>query len=269
MRFRTFCLSTSLFAALCACNDKPDRPVSTLGEKPVATTPAATPPAPAPAPVPAPAPAPVAVATPDAGVGEPAMVVPDSFADRVKLARELIKDGKTIEGISMYNRALELEDSAAVHIDLARILILDNDVRKAAEQADFALKLAPSSSAAWNTKGRVLFLSKDLDGAHDAFAKAVELNDDNVWAWNNKGLVEMEQGEWTEAIASLERATSGELAETYMFVNLGRAYEHEKRTVEALAMFKVAAARGSDVAKEALGRLADDKSAKAPTAPPQ
>jgi tetratricopeptide (TPR) repeat protein len=246
-----------------ACNDKPERPVTTL-------TPSPSAPAPAPAPTPPPTPAPVAAVTPDAGVAAPEeTAIPATFAERVKLAKKLVKDGHIDDGIAMYNRALELEESAAVHVELARILIQGNDIRQAERQADFALKAAPGSSAAWNTKGRVLFLSRDLDGAHDAFAKSVELNDDNLWAWNNKGLVEMDMDAWTDAIASLERATAGELAETYMFTNLARAYEHEQRLVEALATFKVAARRGSPVADEAVKRLEDAKSAKATEIAPQ
>jgi len=283
MRFSKF-FSSSLFALTVAvvaagCNDKPDRPVTTLGESHApAPTPATAPvaattvtPAPASAPIPA-APAPIApvASGSDAGPVEAAApVVPETFAERVKLGKALAKEGKLDDAIAMFNRALELEDSVVPHVELARILILENDVRQAEKQADFALKAAPSSSAAWNTKGRVAMLDQDLDGARDAFVKAVDLNDDNAWAWNNKGLVEMQLNLWSDAVTSLEKATSGDYAEAYMWTNLGRAYEHEKRLLDAQAAYKKASVRGSALAKEALDRIGSDKSAQAPQPTPQ
>ena len=73
--------------------------------------------------------------------------------------------------------------------------------------ANKAVKLAPLSSQAWNTKGRAELNRFEYDDAIEAFSKAVELDADNVWAWNNLGYTELQLKKYDEAVEHLTEAT--------------------------------------------------------------
>src|SRR5262249_19983517 len=152
------------------------------------------------------------------------------------------------------------------YLEMARLRIGAGESKAARVDADQAVALAPTSSAAWNTKGRVLFVEKEYDSAVYAFSKATEHNGDNAYAWNNLGLVLMAQAKWADAIVAFETATGLPNPETYMWINLGTAYEPASRVVDARGAYKKAAARGSAEARRALGRL-DEASAATPAPP--
>ena len=163
---------------------------------------------------------------------------------------------------------VDREQQARDHIEAAREAIAENDVDSARQHAQLAVALSPLSSSAWNTLGRVDMLSGDPDGAAAAFTNATTTNPENLYAWNNLGLVEMRRGHWDAAITALEQATtsptlSDRIPQAYMFNNLGAAYEHVGRAVDARAAYRKAAERGSLTAKASLARLDDHNSAKA------
>ena len=83
---------------------------------------------------------------------------------------------------------------------------------------------------------------------------------DHVAAWNNLGLTRSKMGDWEEAVEALERATSGDQIEAYMWNNLGIAYEHVDRVIEARAAYEHAAKRHHEAAKQNLARLEAGKS---------
>jgi tetratricopeptide (TPR) repeat protein len=207
----------------------------------------------APEPVPAPAaePAPVEPRV-LAPASEP---LPESFDDRMVLGKKLVKEGKLGEALLAFEGALALEEEAAPHVELARVLLLQKDARGARAQAERAVELSPRSSAAWNTLGRVALLEKEYGEAVEHFSRATEENRDNLYAWNNLGLALMRLSRWEEAIAALETATNGEGPESYMWNNLGTAYEHEQRLEEARVAYAHGAGAGSQLASKNLVRL--------------
>jgi Tfp pilus assembly protein PilF len=154
------------------------------------------------------------------------------------------------------------------HIEAAREAIAANDVDSAREHAQLAVALAPLSSSAWNTLGRVDMMAGDPDGAAAAFTNATQTNPKNLYAWNNLGLTEMHRQHWDAAVVALEKAcetptSADHIPQAYMFNNLGAAYEHVGRQVDAIAAYRKAAARGSATAKASLARMDDHKAAKA------
>jgi tetratricopeptide (TPR) repeat protein len=250
--------SAILFALLVtACGDKAKPRVETL--TPVAEV---APPVPAPAPVPVPE---VAVAAPDAGVPQVAVApppasepdpLPATFEERMKLGKKHAARGEVDEALAAFTAASAIRPAdAAPHVEMARVLIADNDPASAGEQVDIALEKAPASSAAWNTKGRVLLVERQLEGAIYAFTRATQTNPANAWAWNNLGLALISAGKLDEAIEALETATGLPESEGYMFNNLGVAYERRSRVVEARSAYKQGAALGSSLARQSLIKL--------------
>jgi tetratricopeptide (TPR) repeat protein len=199
----------------------------------------------------------------------PVLTLPPTFDARMQLGRRLARQGKREEAISAYMGALALQPaSERPHLEMARLLLEGGDPRSARLHADQAIGLAPTSSSAWNTKGRVLFVEKEYDAAAYAFTKATEHNGENHYAWNNLGLVLMAQSKWDDAILALETATGLPDPETYMWINLGTAYERANRLVDARGAYRHGLARGSADARKALLRLDEAKAGVGPATTP-
>lgn len=148
------------------------------------------------------------------------------------------------------------EPKKAEHqIELARIYISMNERGKAISAANKAIKLAPDSSQAWNTKGRAELNAKNYDNAIEAFTKAVELNQDNTFAWNNLGYTELLLKRYDDAAEHLIEATTKEDATGYMFNNLGTALEHLDKLDDARMAYEAGGKLGSREAAASRKRL--------------
>jgi tetratricopeptide (TPR) repeat protein len=183
--------------------------------------------------------------------------LPATYQERVELAKQLARQGKHDDAITMYEGALALEPHAAPMIELARIALTRGDSKLARKHVEAALELAPESSGGWNTLGRVELMEGDLREAVTAFSRATELNESNGYAWNNLGLTFLQLRDYESAVHALERATASADVETYMWNNLGVAYEHLEQLDMARAAYEQAARKGSPVAKNAIARLDD------------
>jgi Flp pilus assembly protein TadD len=141
------------------------------------------------------------------------------------------------------------------HLELARSFLTSGDRKQALAAARKAVKLAGSSSAAWNTLGRAQLAYHNYDDAITAFERAVELNPENAFAWNNLGFTLNTLELWDEAARALEAATASAEVTGYMWNNLGVAYEHLDRLDEARRAYERGAASGSQVAAHSRVRL--------------
>ena len=161
----------------------------------------------------------------------------------------------------MFEAAAKLDKKRAEpHIELAKLFITSGDRGLAMAAANKAVKLAPLSSQAWNTKGRAELNRFAYDDAIEAFSKAVELNQDNVWAWNNLGYTELQLKKYDEAVEHLSQATQKKDATGFMFNNLGTALEHLDRLDEARVAFEAGGKLGSREALSSRKRLEGVKS---------
>lgn len=140
-------------------------------------------------------------------------------------------------------------------IELARQYIASNERGKAISAANKAIKLAPFSSQAWNTKGRAELNAKNYDNAIEAFTKAVELNKDNTFAWNNLGYTELLLKHYEDAAEHLIEATTKQDATGYMFNNLGTALEHLDKLDDARMAYEAGGKLGSKEAASSRKRL--------------
>jgi len=217
------------------------------------------PPPPAPVVVPDAKPAPVETPKP----AEPVAVdvMPTTFDDTMKQGRELAAKGEHDRAKELFEAAAKLDGKKAdPYIELSRMYISTNDKALAVIAANKAVKLAPLSSQAWNTKGRAELNRFDYDKAVVAFNKAVELDRDNVWAWNNLGYTELQLKKYDDAAQDLTEATTRKGAEGYMFNNLGTALEQLDKLDEARAAYDKGGELGSAVAAASRKRLEGVKS---------
>jgi tetratricopeptide (TPR) repeat protein len=181
---------------------------------------------------------------------------PTKFDDALAEGRALLGKGEHARAKDMLEAAIKLDKKhAEPYIELARLYIATNERGKAVAAATKAVKLAPLSSQAWNTKGRAELNRFDYDSAIEAFSKSVELNRDNVWAWNNLGYVELVQKKYDVAAEHFLEATSHKGATGYMFNNLGTALEQLDRLDDARKAFEAGASLGSSEAASSRKRL--------------
>jgi Flp pilus assembly protein TadD len=252
MRSILFAVCVSSLAACGGDREKPTAqplPASAPTTSRVETPPKAVPDAPAAAPV-AEAPAPVA-ATP---VVVDAM--PSTFDDALTQGRALASKGEHDRAKELFQAAAKLDPKKPEpYIELSRLYISTNDRALAVIAANKAVKVAPLSSQAWNTKGRAELNRFDYDKAIEAFSKACELDNDNVWAWNNLGYTELQLKKYDDAVEHLTEATTRKGAEGYMFNNLGTALEQLDRLDEARAAYEAGGKLGSKVAMASRKRL--------------
>ena len=188
-------------------------------------------------------------------------VMPTTFDDSMKQGKELAAKGEHTRAKELFEAAAKLEPKKAdPFIELSRLYISTNDKALAVIAANKAVKLAPLSSQAWNTKGRAELNRFEYDKAVEAFSKAVELDRDNVWAWNNLGYTELQLKKYDEAALHLTEATTRKGAEGYMFNNLGTALEQLDKLDEARVAYEQGGKLGSKVASASRQRLEGVKS---------
>src|SRR3569833_1658518 len=188
--------------------------------------------------------------------GEPSIIVPTKFDDALAQGKALAAKGDTANAKLMFEAEAKLDKkSAEPHIELAKIYITSGERCLAMATANKAVKRAPLSSQAWNTKGRAELNRFAYDDAIEAFSKAVELNQDNVWAWNNLGCTELQLKKYDEAVEHLSQATQMMDAAGFMFNNLGTALEHLDRLDAARVAFEAGGKRGARGARAGRGRL--------------
>jgi len=188
-------------------------------------------------------------------------VMPSTFDDALMQGRALAAKGEHDRAKELFEAAAKLDKKRPEpFIELSRLYISTNDKGLAVVAANKAIKLAPDSSQAWNTKGRAELNRFDYDKAIEAFSKAVELNQDNVYAWNNLGYTELQLKKYDEAAVHLTEATTRKGAEGFMFNNLGTALEQLDKLDEARTAYEQGGKLGSQVAAASRKRLEGVKS---------
>lgn len=197
----------------------------------------------------------------DPGTPDSVDVMPTTFDDTMKQGKALAAKGEHDRAKELFEAAAKLDAKKAdPYIELSRMYISTNDKALAVIAGNKAVKLAPLSSQAWNTKGRAELNRFEYDKAIEAFSKAVELDRDNVWAWNNLGYTELQLKKYDEAVEHLTEATTRKGAEGYMFNNLGTALEQLDKLDEARMAYDKGGELGSKVAAASRKRLEGVKS---------
>ncbi len=182
--------------------------------------------------------------------------MPTKYEELLVAGKDLVAKGQFGDAKTMFEAAIKLEKKKAdPHIELARMYITMNERGLAVASANKAVKLAPDSSQAWNTKGRAELNAHKYEEAIAAFTKAVDLNETNVFAWNNLGYTELLLERYDDAAEHLMQATSRDGATGYMFNNLGTALEHLDKLDDARTAYEMGGTLGSVAAASSRKRL--------------
>ncbi len=136
---------------------------------PVAVTAPVTEPAPEPVVEPEPEPVPVA----EGGAIYAATGALDTYEAQLALARRLKRGSRAS---AAYRRAIELNPEGSPALaELARLMLARNHTREAAELAERATAVDPSSAHAWITLGAARQMRGDRQGARHAYQNCVKL----------------------------------------------------------------------------------------------
>jgi tetratricopeptide (TPR) repeat protein len=182
--------------------------------------------------------------------------MPTKYDELLVAGKDLVAKGQFGDAKLMFEAAIKLEKKKAdPHIELARMYITMNEKGLAVASANKAIKLAPESSQAWNTKGRAELNAHKYEEAITAFTKSVDLNETNVFAWNNLGYTELLLKRYEDAAEHLQQATSRDGATGYMFNNLGTALEHLDKLDDARTAYEMGGTLGSVAAASSRKRL--------------
>lgn len=104
-------------------------------------------------------------------------------------------------------------DAAAVHLALARVLVLKGDAKTAEEEADKAIARSDTLVDAWILKGELRRLKRDFETALEAFGRALDLAPDNVAAHLGRAAALIDLGRDEDARADIEKVR--EIAEDH------------------------------------------------------
>ena len=110
------------------------------------------------------------------------------------------------------------------------------------------IALDSTSGSAYRLLGRAHDFLGQTDSAAADYRQAIVLNEQDGWSMNNLGLVQVERGEYDEALKTLSRAV--ELSNAATFRNsLGLALEHTGHYTAAVEAYKSALSADSGYAK--------------------
>ena len=126
---------------------------------------------------------------------------------------------------SLMTNDRELEKSR-LHLQLAADRLNERDYNKALEATQEALRLDPSSAAAYNHLALIYMETKRFPKSEEAFLNALKLQAEYPEVWNNLGVLYNRQEKYKQAIGYFEKAVASEkyLTPENAYTNLGYAY---------------------------------------------
>ncbi|MFT5141686.1 MAG: protein O-GlcNAc transferase [Rhodothermales bacterium] len=154
----------------------------------------------------------------------------------------LFRLGRSEEASQMYTVAISADpESALAHNGLAAVLAEAGRLEEALEAAAEAVRLDPDQVDALTNLGMLMARLGDLDGAVPILRRAVELGYPlgNLALALNLGLVELQRGEYDEAIPLIGAVVVNNPGNADLRVLLARAYLMKGDPVSAMAQLNV------------------------------
>ncbi len=165
----------------------------------------------------------------------------DNDVAHLNLGADLVKKGRVDEGITHYQKALEINPrSAEAHFNLGNSLRKKGSVDEATAQYQMALQIEPNHAQAHNNLGIVLALQGRMDEAITHYEKALHIQPDFVEAHYNLGVSLRKQGRLDEAIAHYQKALQIQPDYAECHYNLGNVFDQQGRLDEAITHYEKA-----------------------------
>jgi tetratricopeptide (TPR) repeat protein len=166
-----------------------------------------------------------------------------------RLALTAWRGGDRDGAVTEFRAAID-EDSTQLRprLNLSRVLIEQGKAKDAIDEIQQVIALDSTSGSAFRLLGRAHDFLGHTDSAVADYQHAIILNDQDGWSTNDLGLVQIERGEYGEALKTLSRAV--ELSNSATFRNsLGVALEHTGHYTAAIEAFKSALSADSGYTK--------------------
>ena len=157
-----------------------------------------------------------------------------------KVGLGLLNEGKTDEAIASLHKALQLDPSlASVHFNLGAAYERKEDLVKAREHFQEAIKLKPDFGEAYLSIGNSYLAERKFDAAAiDALTKATELLPTNYNAFYNLGVCYSNSGKYQEAEGSYRKAISINPSEPVAHYQLAMALLGQSKNADAKVEFQ-------------------------------
>lgn len=130
-----------------------------------------------------------------------------SEADRLR-GLAAIQDGDTAAAANFFARAVAKGDNARAFADMARLRLMERNVKAAAELASKAEALAPRAIDTLLSKGQIALVKGDLKAALDTYSVAAKQYPSSLAALNGQAAALGDLGRFKEMLAVSEQAAA-------------------------------------------------------------
>jgi tetratricopeptide (TPR) repeat protein len=161
-----------------------------------------------------------------------------TYQSRLDLGIALVRGGKAAEAIPHLEAAQKEQDGVEIKVALARAYAAANMLDKALplyQDVDVALE-APAADLVG--VARALRDAKRYDEARAFLDKAAEKDPQNADVPYQRGLIELANKNLDGAVTALNKAIELNPKNANAMMNLGVAYQHQRKNAEATAMFR-------------------------------
>jgi tetratricopeptide (TPR) repeat protein len=153
----------------------------------------------------------------------------------------LVRQGKVVEAIGHFQRAVDLDPNyAKAHSNLGAALTKLGRFNEAIEHCRKAVELQPGFAEAQNHLGNALWVGGHLDEAADHYRTALQLDPEYAAAKSNLGNVYCQKGRIEDAIACYEASLRMDPRYVDAHLNLGAVFILNGKPNEALAQWREA-----------------------------
>jgi protein O-mannosyl-transferase len=177
---------------------------------------------------------------------------PSSWMAYNNLGTELLKQGRVIEAVAQFNKALKIQPEYAVaHNNLGNAFLRLGQTADSYTHLQKALEFDPNNAEAQNNIGNTLVQMGRPDEAAAHYKKAVEIDPSYVQAHNNLGALFLQTGHLEESVIHLQKALALEADSADAHNNLSNTFMRMGEFDEALAHYNRALElRPSDVSAQ-------------------
>ncbi|MEM8962090.1 MAG: winged helix-turn-helix domain-containing protein [Acidobacteriota bacterium] len=155
---------------------------------------------------------------------------PEAYPAWHELGRVLVRRGLLEEGVRALRRALDgLDDSAALHADLAHAYYLLGEDARATIEVERSLELEPYSTSAWMVRARIALAAGEVVATRDLLRSFLAVMPEHVGALELAALVELMAGDEAAAVALSRRAVEASFRPSYAHLHLAALTSGEER----------------------------------------
>ena len=158
-----------------------------------------------------------------------------------KLARLLVKQGKTLEAEQIYKELAKQDTNKhQIYREWAQFCVLQGRIGDSIKLLRKALKIKPDYEAGHNDLGLSLYQKGDLTSAINSYRTAIQLKPDYTNAYINLGNALKKQGDFPTALDTYRKAIEFRPSCVEAHYNLGVTLQEQGKLAEAISSYQKA-----------------------------